>query len=223
FRSVQAFRKCPTLKKKYSSGWIRFPLPDEERLMVYDAVANGAKKIYYFSYPIEPWEPTEGVGTAALLGIPEAVALWQEIGRINLELNMLGPWLAKGCVSEQRTVDKVRISRILVGDDTVILVLVNTDYHYTGEKLVPTAKSFIFPMPVPRPLEVKDVFGLTYAGISNIKYNVSGENLALTVDDLKTSGIIIVTANPELKKQIAERRNEILKNSGQNQFMGGKE
>jgi hypothetical protein len=200
---IQAFRWSPMRKK---GGGCRFPFPEEERFMVYDAIANGAKEISYFTYTLEPGEPTEGAGTAAMLEIPEAVKLWNEIGRINLELATLGPLLARGCVVKQEKQGDIEISYIAVGQDTFILILLNKNYEYTRESFSPVPiKNFSLSVKTPWYIRVKDLFEVSHKGIIDTQCNITKNRIILTDSELRTGKVYVLTSNLRRRQELFSR------------------
>ncbi|MDD5598573.1 MAG: LamG domain-containing protein [Victivallaceae bacterium] len=210
----QAFRWSPT--RDDGGGACRFPLPGEARMMVYGAVANGAKAVSYFTYNIEPGEPTEGVGNAAWIGIPEAVALWEEIGRINLELATLGPWLMRGCVMKrEKLAGNIALSRIGVGDDTVILILTNKNYRYTRQEFQPhPIGNCEIVSEIPAYLKPNQVFELSASGIKPLSYEMRGKNIAIPVNGLKINKVLIITSNKALLENMRQRRAALINAAG---------
>jgi hypothetical protein len=206
----QAFRSHPD--KKTLGGWRRFPTPDEERWMVYSAIANGAKSITYFAYSLESYEPVEGVGTAAMVGIPEAVDLWQEIGRINLELAVTGPWLMKGCLLKQYRVNGLEVSLIGVGKDTLLVIPINRNYSLiTGnicEEYIPQRlKKIVLPVNLPPYLSVvKSVFEVTHNGMEELNFTTIGGKATINLPALETGKIIVLTSASNLKSKMESRR-----------------
>jgi hypothetical protein len=207
---IQAFRANPTLIKKREYGWCRFPFPEEERLMVYDAIANGAKEISYFAYTIEPWEPIEGVGTAAMLELPDAVKLWDEIACINLELATLGPLLARGCVVKQEKQGDVEISHIAVGQDTFILVFVNTSYTYTKTGLITTPKSLNYQLQLSDSFTPGTVFEFTDSRFLDISFTHAKRASVLRIPDIETVKVLIVTEDATLKSTLRKRQKSLI-------------
>jgi hypothetical protein len=206
----QAFRSHPD--KKTGGGWRRFPTPDEERWMVYSAVANGAKSITYFAYSLETYEPVEGVGTAALVGIPEAVNLWREIGRLNLELTVMGPWLMRSCVLKQYRTNGIEISVIGVGETTLIVIPVNHNYSLSKgelyEEFVPKAmKNILLPVSLPSYMStIKSAFEVTYKGMEDLNFTITGREAAINLPALETGKIIVLTSASNLKSKMESRR-----------------
>ncbi len=97
----------------------RFPTPEEERLIVYYEIAEGAKGVNYL---VKHYGDNGGYDAN-----PELEA---EIGRINWELRQLKPYLKIGdpvAIAETNE-PEVTANTILCGDKAIVLILINEDY-----------------------------------------------------------------------------------------------
>lgn len=200
----QAFRKGPGLTK---GTWSRFPHPEEERLMVYMAIAEGVKGIIYFTYNIKP-EPIEGVG---LSKAPEAKMLWEEIGKISLELQLLGGLLSIGDHAETKIDGKIQISSIYTGDDTVVFVILNHNFEYSqkGFSVIP-CKNVTLRLRLPSWLSCKDVFELRWDGLKPLSYRAEKRVVRVMLKEIQSATVVIVTQDKNLREVLTKEHQKLI-------------
>jgi hypothetical protein len=92
----------------------RPPLPEEVRVMVYEALIGGAKGILYYAFSDPNWE------------LAEHEDLWSEIGEINKEIQKISHFILQGKSSKDL---------IYVSDSSVISDL----REYNGKKIIMAA------------------------------------------------------------------------------------
>ncbi|GEM_PF-5887338 len=171
--------------------WGRFPTPDEERLMVYDAVANGAKALHYFAYNIEPNEPVYGVGETQSR---EAGELWSEIGRINAELEVLAPYLWCGDVMPLGSSPEENIDvRTILGSDVLTVFLLNRDNTYTREGFASRPRRNIrIKVNVPSWFKPFKVCEVNRQGRRELPYRMNKGCLEVSVPDLRVCSTLVI-------------------------------
>lgn len=182
----------------------RYPGPDEERFMIYEALAHGAKGILYFLYGAIP-EPCYGIGLPTQ-HIPEAKTLWESMKTLNLELNLLGGLLTKGQVVPLAGADKekVEVAAIWCGPATIVVLALNRDYDYNakGFTIRPHAQVSVT-VALPAWLDVRDVFSVDGQGPAGLEFKVAGRQLGLELDSLQVSKAIVITADKSLRQGVA--------------------
>ena len=106
----------------------------EERIMAFYALGAGARGINYYLHSggsRSIWDGIRATGRRE-----EGLALWEGVGRLNRQLARAGPWLARSCpVDLVRTAPEgVSASTLLVADEAIVLVAVNTLSVGKGEE-----------------------------------------------------------------------------------------
>jgi len=202
----QAFRGGISKKSGNSNlaRWARFPTPEEERLMVYDAVANGAKAIHYFAYNIEPNEPVFGVGET---DEKEAKKLWAEIQKINAELEILSPylWAADTCQLAKSDEKNLEI-RTLVDKDAILIFLVNRDYSYTKEGFsAHPKKDSKIKIALPAWFTPWNIFGFDWQGLKKLTFSNKSGELEISVPEINSTQIILIPASEDVYLNILGR------------------
>lgn len=190
----QAFKggQSPTSKNSNIARWNRFPTPAEERLMVYDAIANGAKAIHYFAYNTEPNEPVFGVGQSE---DEHAKELWSEIQKINAEIEILAPYLWAGDTCAIGSCDNKNVEvRTIFADKAIICFLINRDYNYTKEKFeVKAQKNCKIKLDVPSWFKPYNVYEFDWQGLKKTDYKTtSGDSIEVTVGELDALKILVI-------------------------------
>lgn len=189
----------------------RWPTPDEERLMVYMAVAHGAKGMFYFCYG--PWNggawPGVGVNKA-----PEAQKLWAEIKQINVELTVLGDLLLKGepvplARSDQQ---KLEVASILSGQQAIVVLAINHDYASDKKQFVPhPLKGVEIEVEVPTWFEPKDVFAVSHKGLKKIDHRQAPGKLLLSLDEVRTVRTVVISNEANLLEEMRMKFSAIVK------------
>ncbi len=108
---------------KFPKGSKRFPTSEEERLIVYSEIAEGAKGLWYYV----------SSGTHGYKNSPE---LEKEIGEINKEIQYLKGYLVIGEPMNIAETDSqsVKADGIFCGDKGIVIILRNGDYKTTLDK-----------------------------------------------------------------------------------------
>jgi len=207
----QAFRGGISKKTGKSNmwRWSRFPAPEEERLMVYLAISNGAKAIHYFSYNIEPNEPIYGVGETKE---KEAKILWDEIGKINAEINILSPWLwisdNIGLVSCK---DEKVYLRSLICKDLIMVFVLNMDYIYKRDSFkINMKKDVKIKIKLPEWFDVSGVYRFNWKGVEKLNYRKRRNYLEVNIEKLGIEEILLIPRTEEVFLSILERKFDTL-------------
>ncbi len=101
-------------------------MPAEERMMVFYALGSGVKGYAYFI------DLTATTGEGEFVGLSDIPKLWEEVGRINRDVQVLAPYLSTGCpVPLRQDTEQVWVRTLMCGRDHVVLVVVNKG-HYVG-------------------------------------------------------------------------------------------
>ncbi len=188
------------------SDWkFRFATPVEKRIEVYYALAAGAKAVsYWWFVPLS----ARGVGSNGLgADTPEARALWREIGLLGAEVRTIGSLISRSCPAEVHveTDHRLWVKSLISGTDTALFLVVNDDYACdrvgTVIKLVDEAKLKIS---LPKWLIPTAVFEVSCDGVSDVKWQAEGSNLAVDLGRVNVTRLIVVTSNSALRGELQE-------------------
>ena len=177
-------------KRKFGSN---APTPEEMRMMIYYAVACGAKGIGYFI------DMTQTTGEGLFVGLSDIKPLWEEVGRSNREVAALAPYLAVGCPAGRYSKQgKVWVRSVMCGPDAMVVVAVNTHHYIAFETQKET--SFHFPLKnagvtvalPPGFVKVK-VREVVDGRLEPYAYRVSNGKLTLQLDVLDAARAFLVT------------------------------
>jgi len=111
------------ITQKFPKGSKRYPTPEEERLIVYSEIANGATGLWYFT-------------SSQKYGYRGSPRLEKEISSINKEMQLLKNFLNIGEPINIAKTDSqsVKADAILCGDKGIVIILRNGDYRTTFNK-----------------------------------------------------------------------------------------
>ena len=123
-----------TLAMGWGSGNCRTLTEAEERIMALYALGAGARGINYFIHSGGSWSVWDGIRATGRR--EEGLALWEGVGRLNRQLARAGPWLARSCPADlvRAVPEGVSASTLLVADEAIVLVAVNTESVGKGEE-----------------------------------------------------------------------------------------
>ena len=177
----------------------RFPTPEEKRLEVYYAISAGAKGISYWWFT--PSGDCSGMGA----DVPEARALYREVGLLGAEVRTAGPIITTSCPIDL----KLSGSRLLwlralaSGLDTVAIIAVNDNVlcDRLGTIYKPVEKAKVS-VALPAWLEPKDVFEVTYRGIVDVPWKLEGSRLDLDMGRVDLSRFVLVTSDSSLRGKL---------------------
>jgi hypothetical protein len=224
--------------------------PREHRLYVYSCLANGAKGALHWNYGVNylprdkaTWFTKEHDAirlnmtalkedTAYEVEVPPELlaglkAATHECGRVNAELQLLGPLLAIGDVSDLARVTNSVPERsvrggpaaharaVVCGLDTVVLLAVNLniDSNFNARKPQPVASyepvDAEVEVAVPPWLEPKDVFSVSCRGIDAVEPRRAGQSLGFRFPQLGVSAAVVVTSDQDLRPRMTAKLAEL--------------
>lgn len=175
-----------------NAGFERMPDRIEERIMAYYAVGSGAKGIHYFWYPSEP---------PRLFGV-RGTPLWEEVGRINAELQLASPLLSIGYpLADLATSSEegLWLRALLCGGNTLVVTLVNETYEYEdwqsedGRYRIDLLEDVEFECAVPSWMEIADVFEITHSGPVRLPHAVDGGRVTVSAGDVDSGKMVVLT------------------------------
>ncbi|MFA7184734.1 MAG: VCBS repeat-containing protein, partial [Victivallales bacterium] len=253
FRNIEAVLLVDPQGKKVMAQY-RSIDPREYRLLIYSCLANGAKGVLNWNYGLNYYTPKQltwlskkydairlnmtAVREREAFGekIPEDLlkglrSATSEAGKINLELRLLGPLLAKGDLSNAAAVRKcspvsnprggpaVFSRAIFCGLDTIVLLVINLniDSDFNARINVPvrtynTAEAQV-ELSIPYWIKDKcDVFEVSSAGIAPVKTTTAKNKMSFNFTGLKVSKAIVITTNRELEKSMREEWKKLNRN-----------
>ncbi|MGC8863360.1 MAG: hypothetical protein ACP5R5_11400, partial [Armatimonadota bacterium] len=177
----------------------RFPTPEEKRLEAYYAIAAGAKGISYWWFT--PSRDCNGMGA----DVPEARALYREVGLLGAELRTAGPLITTSCpVRLPIKTHRLLTARSLVrGLDAAAVILTNenvlSDRVGTHYQPVQEVKLALQP---PSWLKPVDVFEVTCDGIKDVTWKLDGSQVAMELGRVDLTKFLVVTSDPALRGRL---------------------
>jgi hypothetical protein len=191
----------------WGSNHCRCVTEDEERVMVYYAVGAGARGINYYIHSSSAGDTAVFTGLYAPAlqarkeeSEKEAQALWEGAGRINRELERVGPSLATGCpLAVKVTAPRpLWIRAIVSGTRHLILVMVNNDFVATGEQFTqnPLRDARIV-VEVPPWLKVAHVVEIRADQNQALEFESSGNSVSFTLPEITSGKMVVLSASSE--------------------------
>jgi len=179
-----------------------FPTPQNKRIEVYYALAGGAKGLAYWWFL--PGYPSNGLGAAT----PDANALWREIGLLGAEIRTAAPLLVTSCpaVMTLQPSTGVWARSLLVGLDTLVLLVVNDDYYNdeAGCHYTPVTSASVA-VTLPTWLQSPTAFEIAAGGISDVATQVADNQLQVNLGTLDLTRMIVITSNAFLRNALEQR------------------
>jgi len=187
----------------------RFPTPEEKRIEAYYALAAGAKGISYWWYsPSKGGDngtSAYGVGAATRDNDAGAVALWREIGLLGAEIRTAGPLLLDSCPVRIgiRTEDDLFTRSLLVGLDSVMLIVVNNRYanNEKGTRYEPAPDARVS-MDLPAWLAPEDAFEITFAGTRDVDWKATGSEVSVKLGTVELTRLLVVSSDRRLRARL---------------------
>lgn len=211
--------------------------PKEERWLTYGCLIQGAKGILHWNYgsgirqPPSWFSKTNTTIRASLGGvldhdphgyrIPADMAaelrrVWEEIGRINIELRALGPLLAVSDVSRLAHVVEsdpelspsgepaAEAAALVSGLDSIVLIVLNhnikTNWRGDADRGIESYEPIDVTVALHLPpwLEPTCTFTVRHTGVEEIQPVREDTRLQFTFRDLEVSAAVVITARSEL-------------------------
>jgi hypothetical protein len=228
--------------------------PKEQRWMTYGNIIQGAKSTAHWAYRSTPMPkfyfmcttPVMRMGLGAVAGdkigpyiIPDEVVkmlkdVWVEHGRINAELQVIGPLVAVSDVSTLAKVTRVTPAKDRFGDpaaeaaalvsglDALVVVVLNhsivpgTSPGKSGPVSNPMPPKYdpvdvTVEVSVPEWLNPQYVFSVDYQTIDDVLPQRDGKQLRFTLPKLEVSKIYVITSSKKVKEDCLARHAEMKK------------
>ena len=224
--------------------------PKEERWMTYGCLIQGAKGIMHWNYGAglrKPpgwfskthWALRASMGGALGKGnkphgyeIPADMAaelqrVWDEIGRINLELRAIGPLVAVSDVSDLARVVAVtpelspsgeaaaEAAALVSGLDSIVLIVLNhnikTNWKATAERGIESYDPVdaTVELRLPPWLEPKHTFRVRHDGVHKLTPEREAGRLTFRFERLEVSEAVVITERDGLMESMADRVAEL--------------
>lgn len=219
--------------------------------MTYGAVQLGAKGIMHWAYGVrgdgtQPVYYLDVPGLRLSMGgipyptsrmvrgfeIPEEICralkdTWDEIGRINAELQTIGPWVADSDVSSLAQVVRsepadavnggpaAQAAALVSGLDTIVLIALNLNIETEWRGRDPDGIRSYDPVDttvelrLPEWLEPAEVFSVDWRGIEDVSATREAGSLVFDLPGLEIQRVIVVTADPDVRAQMERRISEM--------------
>ena len=186
----------------------RSATPEENDMSVHFVVGGGAKGLHYFldwnSYPTV----FEG---GYFIGAPRTNMLWKRMGRLNAELMRLGSLLAIGHPYNIAASDHPQLwtRSLLCGQNTFVIVLVNrqhtlhnNDTYTRFQHVFPVDKATVT-VDLPAWFSARIAVEVRWDAVTPVQLAGSGSRRILTVENLLTSKVIVVSRDPDIADKLA--------------------
>jgi len=217
-------------------------MPAEERVMTYGALMEGAKGVLHWGYGLMYYKRTPNwfskkhwalrVSMGALPGnmafgyripgyiVKDLKAVWDEIGRINAELQTIGPLVAISDVSDLADIARVvpetgprawggraaEAAALLCGNDTLLVLVLNMNLetHWSNKRKRDKRMRSYRPVDatvnvrIPPWLKPRDTFAVHYTGLRRMRGRPGRDGMLFRFPRLASSAVLVVTADPAL-------------------------
>lgn len=193
---------CPAIRFLNASpdptaGVTRAPFPEEERIMAYAAIAAGDNGLFYYWY-----------NCSSSYGCQYQTELWAEIAKINKQCKLLEPYIgASFPATFGVTVPSGAWARVAeAGTDTLIFVLVNTNFTSTESSFTYTPTSSV-PIQVPLPTGRTPISAVTIddTGPHALSFSVSGGKILFDAGPLQVGRLVLISFKPGLLEELTAR------------------
>ena len=193
------------------SGWDRYggrdrtsPTPDELRMQAYHALSSRITSLYWFNL--------------SLKSLVKFRDLIDEITRVGREIKILERFYLEGAAYRYKQIKRDGKPdwdlASIAAPDAALLFAHDLDY-----KAEPTEKIFLFGPPRPATFEFelpeylrepRDVFRIDADGIHEIRYQSIDRGVRIE-DRVTKVAVYLATTNPNLRKQLESRRQELIR------------
>jgi len=208
--------------------------PAEERFYTYAALINGAKGIIHWPYASyihnRGWLRL-GMGAALApramgVDVPESVhapirKVWDEMGKINAELQTVGPLVARSDVGYRARVlragGRAEAVALVSGLDALVLVVLNHNYvrkgYGTTEPSTWTTTDISARVALPSWIEPKHVFEVRHDGLKRLSPAARGGALRLDFKGVEVGRLVVIAGSDDVlagcRKRLAEMRKRL--------------
>jgi hypothetical protein len=176
---------------------LRAPTAEEERISVYCSLAAGANAIAYYWYNANK--------IAGCQWIPDT---WVEIATLNRQLQLLRGKIGIAFPIELPVIapKKIWVKTVSSGPDTLIAIIVNTDYSSSREgfKYTPMEKTPITLM-LPQGLEINSVTAIEDDGPVSVTFIKEGSKVVFDTGRLEIGRIVLLSSDGDLYERIRQR------------------
>ena len=222
--------------------------PREERWLTFGCLVQGAKSVLHWPYSSgfrlpHTWfdmkTPYLRCGMGGALGhdpwgykLPEKVkqdlkAVWDEIGRINIELQAVGPLVAVSDVTTRAKVTAARPAKnpagepsveaaaLISGLDSIVLVVLNqnikTNWNMRAKRGIVSYDPVDATVSVrlPKWLKPKHVFRVRHNGVAEVTREIKGGDMVLRFPRLDVSELVVITERDGLMQSTARIINRL--------------
>ena len=170
----------------------RAPTPQEERMMVFYALGAGSKGLLYFAdRDGRSGEPT---------GVSHNQPVWAEIGKINADVKVLAPYLARSCPAGVPVEDEqVWVRHLMSGANAMVTIVVNKghfiDYSTpTGIVTHRAAKNVSVSVPLPAHLRKVLVREVRQGKLVPVASRLRSGRVLIRLDQVDTTRVFVITA-----------------------------
>lgn len=188
-------------------GWKRFPIPEEEKIMVYLGLSHGCKGVIYFTYGSfidVRHDPVEGLDSRHR----DSIRLKRGIAGLSGELHALGKLLPLGDVygdywDIRSTSGLIEVKMAMIGNFAFIIFVVNHNY-ISGEydfKINPVNNVEI-KFRLPHWFEINDCFTITSRGFDDINVRRNGRDYVIRLEKIDTAMPIVLASDEKTRNRM---------------------
>jgi hypothetical protein len=191
----------------------RFPTPEEERLMVYGALAHRAKGIFYWAYHIsqEPyWGAPLTAKTPDHKHHRQAKVLWEDLRDLNRELSLISDLVVTSDVVPIAKVDNPQVEvAALLSEENIVLIILNQNFQFRAEEFsFNSLKDLELEVLLPEWFNPTEVFSVSASMIKSEKYQLEAGKLKVRLEDLPIAKVVVLTTQKGLADNIRGRMNQ---------------
>ena len=230
FRAAEMRFKVDEKARRVLAPWthVRPISPHEERFYTYSVLINGAKGVCHWPYAGYVrggrWiRLGMGGGMAPKVSgfvvpahvYPKLKRTWDAMGRINAELQTVGPLVARADVSYRAKVvtpagGEVEAAALVSGLDTMVLIVVDHDFTRAGYTSADketrfTRKDVRVKVALPTWLKPKSVFQVDWNGLKPLRPRAEGDALVLDLPGMMVGRIVVITSSDRVAADCRRR------------------
>ncbi|MBI3921928.1 MAG: hypothetical protein HY318_10975, partial [Armatimonadetes bacterium] len=183
---------------------LRFPRPpfaEEERLMMYYAIGAGARGLFDYIHCSEMWSG----GKVMSHGSKEYPDVWEEIGRVYRELQVVSPYLSLAHPTRLATSSnpKLDVSTLLCGEDALLLVCINDDYEQQKQAFkYRSAKEVTLEIPKIPWMRPQSAWRITEHGVKPVALKRGQGTTSIEMDQVDVAEMLLVSSNPRAGEEL---------------------